>query len=45
MSKFVIEESFWDIFPDAAFAVIVAKGIENEGDNPRRTGPACAGMP
>ena len=34
MSKFVIEDSFWEIFPEAAFAVILAKGIHNEGDNP-----------
>jgi len=34
MSKFVIEKPFWDIFPDAAFAVIAAKGIHNEGENP-----------
>lgn len=34
MSKFVIEDSFWRIFPGAAFAVILAKGIHNEGDNP-----------
>ncbi|HWQ50734.1 MAG TPA: B3/4 domain-containing protein [Terriglobales bacterium] len=34
MSKFVIETRFWDIFPDALFAVVLAKGIDNESDNP-----------
>lgn len=34
MSRFVIEEPFWNIFPDAAFAVILANGIKNEGENP-----------
>jgi DNA/RNA-binding domain of Phe-tRNA-synthetase-like protein len=29
MSKFVIEKSFWDIFPDAEIGVILAKGIDN----------------
>ena len=29
MSKFVIEKSFWDIFPDAQIGVILAKGIDN----------------
>lgn len=29
MSKFVIDESFWDIFPDAEIGVVLAKGIDN----------------
>lgn len=29
MSKFIIEESFWELFPESQFAVIVAKGIKN----------------
>jgi DNA/RNA-binding domain of Phe-tRNA-synthetase-like protein len=29
MSKFVIEKSFWDLFPDAEIGVILAKGIDN----------------
>ena len=29
MSKFVIEPKFWDLFPDAAIGVVIAKGIDN----------------
>jgi DNA/RNA-binding domain of Phe-tRNA-synthetase-like protein len=29
MKKFVIEESFWEVFPDAELAVVLAKGIDN----------------
>lgn len=29
MSKFIIEDGFWDLFPQAEIAVIVAKGIDN----------------
>lgn len=32
MTKFVIEDSFWDIFPDAALGVVVAKGIKPVGE-------------
>lgn len=28
MSKFVVEDSFWDIFPDAALGLVVAKNIK-----------------
>lgn len=35
MKKFIIEEAFWDIFPQAEIAVILAKGINNKG-NPRQ---------
>ncbi|MGE5633582.1 MAG: B3/4 domain-containing protein [Caulobacteraceae bacterium] len=30
MRKFIIEDSFWELFPDAAIGVVVAKGINNE---------------
>lgn len=38
MNKFIIEEDFWALFPDAEIAVILAKGIDNseEGTSPRR---------
>ncbi|MBQ8590212.1 MAG: B3/4 domain-containing protein [Firmicutes bacterium] len=29
MSKFVIEPKFWELFPDAAIGVVIAKGIDN----------------
>lgn len=29
MSKFIVEESFWNIFPDAEIGVLLAKAIDN----------------
>lgn len=29
MRRFIIEDSFWDLFPDASIGVIVAKGFDN----------------
>lgn len=29
MSKFIIEQDFWDIFPEAQICIILAKGIDN----------------
>ncbi len=29
MSKFIIEEPFWELFPDAEIAVVLAKGVDN----------------
>lgn len=29
MSKFIIEDSFWELFPQAEIAVVLAKGIDN----------------
>lgn len=31
MSKFMIAQDFWDLFPEARIAVILAKGIDNGG--------------
>ena len=28
MQKFIAEESFWELFPEAAIGVVVATGIE-----------------
>lgn len=34
MSKFIVEDDFWEVFPEAKFAVILAKGIDNkQGEN------------
>ena len=30
MKKFIVEDSFWDIFPKAKLGIIVAKGIDNQ---------------
>lgn len=32
MSKFIVKDNFWDIFPNAEIAVILAKGIQNNED-------------
>lgn len=29
MSRFIIEESFWELFPEAEIGVVLAKGIDN----------------
>lgn len=29
MQKFIVEKSFWDVFPDAKIGVVIAKGIDN----------------
>ncbi|HYF75307.1 MAG TPA: phenylalanine--tRNA ligase beta subunit-related protein, partial [Candidatus Nitrosocosmicus sp.] len=34
MGKFIVEDSFWELFPDAGIGVIVAEGIDNTGTSP-----------
>ncbi|MDF2882145.1 MAG: hypothetical protein K0R54_2702 [Clostridiaceae bacterium] len=29
MKKFVIEDSFWSLFPDAKIGIVVCNGIDN----------------
>jgi len=29
LQKFIVEKSFWDVFPDAKIGVVIAKGIDN----------------
>ncbi|MDR2296168.1 MAG: B3/4 domain-containing protein [Clostridiales Family XIII bacterium] len=38
MKRFIVTESFWEIFPEAEIAVVLAKGIDNseEGNEERR---------
>lgn len=33
MKKFIIEKSFWDLFPDAKIGVLVLKGIQSQESN------------
>ena len=33
MKKFIIEEAFWDVFPNAKIGIILVKGINNRIDN------------
>lgn len=34
MRRFVAEDSFWKLFPDASIGAIMIKGIDNAGNNP-----------
>lgn len=33
MTEFRVESSFWDLFPDAHFGVVLAKNIDNSGES------------
>ncbi|MFV0556703.1 MAG: B3/4 domain-containing protein [Lactovum sp.] len=33
MPKFIVKEDFWDLFPEAQFAVILVKGVDNSGES------------
>jgi DNA/RNA-binding domain of Phe-tRNA-synthetase-like protein len=33
MKKFIIEESFWEVFPNAKIGIVLFKGINNQIDN------------
>ncbi|GAB2024206.1 B3/4 domain-containing protein [Lactovum odontotermitis] len=33
MSKFVVTDEFWELFPDAHFGVVLAKNIDNSGES------------
>lgn len=35
MSKFIAEESFFELFPDAKLGVVLVKGMENSDDSPK----------
>ena len=35
MSKFIIKPDFWALFPDAAIAVVLAKGVDNASECPK----------
>lgn len=37
MKRFVIEQDFWALFPDAELGVVVAKGFDNTDDLPEQT--------
>lgn len=41
MQKFIAEESFWNLFPDAAIGVVVARGMKSAAD----VSPEKAAMP
>ena len=34
MQKFIAEESFWELFPDAAIGILVVRGMKSANDVP-----------
>lgn len=42
MAKFIIENDFWEIFPEAEIAVILAKGISNREETVQPVSPGIA---
>ena len=44
MQKFIAEESFWDLFPDAAIGIVVAKGMKSTDQVPEADAQAIAGL-
>ena len=34
MQKFVAEESFWELFPQASIGVVVARGVKGKDEVP-----------
>lgn len=39
MSKFMIEESFWELFPEAEIGIVLAKGIDNTEEHAEAVRP------
>ena len=35
MSRFIIDQSFWDLFPDATIGVVLLKDYENAAESPQ----------
>ena len=44
MQKFIAEESFWKLFPEAAIGVIVARGMKPAGEVPAEDATAIAAL-
>lgn len=44
MQKFIAEESFWKLFPEAAIGVIVARGMKPAGEVPAEDAAAIAAL-
>ena len=44
MQKFIAEESFWKLFPEAAIGVIVARGMKPAGKVPAEDATAIAAL-
>lgn len=42
MQKFVVENSFWELFPDAAIGIIVARGLKSADEVPQADAAAIA---
>ena len=39
MSQFLIDQSFWDLFPEAEIGVVLAKGINNTEEGTQSVRP------
>ena len=44
MQKFIAEESFWDLFPEAAIGIVVANGMKSTDEVPEADVQAIAGL-
>ncbi|MCC6108935.1 MAG: B3/4 domain-containing protein [Denitrobacterium sp.] len=44
MQKFIAEESFWDLFPEAAIGIVVANGMKSTDEVPEADAQAIAGL-
>lgn len=44
MQKFIAEESFWKLFPEAAIGVIVARGMKPASEVPAEDAAAIAAL-
>ncbi|MDR2977653.1 MAG: B3/4 domain-containing protein [Streptococcaceae bacterium] len=33
MAKFIVTQEFWELFPDAHFGIVLAKGLDNSGES------------
>ena len=42
MQKFIAEESFWELFPDAAIGILVVRGMKSANDVPAEDAAAIA---
>ncbi|MEG0303329.1 MAG: hypothetical protein RR611_08325, partial [Gordonibacter sp.] len=44
MQKFIAEDSFWELFPNSAIGIVVARGMKPATDIPSEDAAAIAGL-
>lgn len=44
MQKFIVEDSFWELFPSSAIGIVVARGMKPAADIPSEDAAAIAGL-